>query len=296
MDFRHLESFLVLAEELHFGRAAARLHLGQSSLSQQLQRLERRVGVELVERSSHHVRLTDAGQAFRVEARHILDRTSRAVSVAREVAAGRVGTLEVGFNCPAGVRALPRTLARLAAEHPGVTARLTERRSGPQLRAVEAGELDVALAYSTSDPGSALCSRQLLRVPVVAVVSEDHELADRATVTFADLARQRCVLFRRELSPALHDAVLGGGQRAGTALTVVEEVDDTAATGIVLASRPLVGFASAVRATDALARGLRAVPLVDPVPTVELRAVWRADAGPLVAAFLRCLDVEPGPP
>lgn len=84
--------------------------------------------------------------------------------------------------------------------------------------------------------------------------------------------------------------MLGGAGRAGVALTVVQEVDDTAATGIVLAGGPLVGFASAVRASDALVRGLCAVPLVDPVPTVALHAVWRADTGPLVAAFLECLD------
>lgn len=288
MEFRYLQSFLVLAEELHFGRAAARLHLAQPSLSQQLQRLERHVGVELVERSSHHVRLTAAGHAFRVEARRILDQAGHAVSAAREVAAGRVGTLRVGFNCPAGVRVLPRTLARLAVEHPGVTARLTERRSGAQLAAVAAGGLDVALVFGGSGSPD-LRARPLLRVPVVAVVGERHRFASRAAIAFADLVRQPCVLFRRDLSPALHDAVVGGAQRAGATLDVAEEVDDSAATGIVLACRPLVGFASAVRASDALVRGLRAVPIVDPVPTVELHAVWRADAGPLVEAFLGCL-------
>lgn len=287
MEFRHLRSFLVLADELHFGRAAARLHLAQPSLSQQLQRLERHVGVALVERSSHHVRLTDAGQAFRAQAQRIVEQAEHAVSAAREVAAGRVGTLDVGFNHAAGVRVLPRALDRLAHAHPGVTARLTELRSGPQLAAVAAGGLDVALAYGA--PGT-LCSRVLLTAPVVAVVREDHPLAGRDALAVADLAGQACVLFRRDLSPALHDAVLGAAAQAGVALRVVREVDDTAATGIVLAGGPLVGFASAVRAAEPLVRGLRAVPLVDPVPAVALHAVWRADAGPLVGAFLECLD------
>lgn len=286
MEFRHLQSFLVLADELHFGRAAARLHLAQPSLSQQLQRLERQVGVALVERSSHHVRLTDAGQAFRTQAQRIVEQAEHAVSAAREVAAGRVGTLDVGFNHVAGVRVLPRALDRLARAHPGVTARLTERRSGPQLAAVEAGGLDVALTYGA--PGT-LRSRVLLTAPVVAVVREHHPLAGRETIAIADLAGEACVLFRRELSPALHDAVLGAAAQAGVALRVVREVDDSAATGIVLAGGPLVGFASAVRAAELLVRGLRGVPLVDPVPTVALHAVWRADAGPLVRAFLECL-------
>jgi DNA-binding transcriptional LysR family regulator len=90
------------------------------------------------------------------------------------------------------------------------------------------------------------------------------------------------------VSPALHDAVTGAAARAGVVLPVAVEVDDTGATGIVLAGRPLVGFASRDRAVEVAARGLCAVPLVEPEPVVALHAAWRRDAGP--SAFLRCLD------
>src|SRR4051794_27438253 len=93
MEFRYLVSFLAIAEELHFGRAAARLHLTQPSLSQQLQRLERTIGVELVARTSHEVRLTSAGRAFQVEARAIVAQMEKAAYSAREAAAGRTGTI-----------------------------------------------------------------------------------------------------------------------------------------------------------------------------------------------------------
>jgi len=108
----------------------------------------------------------------------------------------------------------------------------------------------------------------------------------------AELAGHDCGLFARDVSPALHDAVTGAAVQAGAALRIGAEVDDTGATGIVLAARPLVGFASQVRASDALGRGLCAEPIVDPEPVVMLHAAWRGDAGPLVEMFLACLDPD----
>jgi DNA-binding transcriptional LysR family regulator len=102
MEIRHVMAFLAIAEELHFGRAAARLHLAQPSLSQQLQRLERDVGVRLVARSSHEVGLTPAGEAFEPEARALVAQMRKASEAAREAAAGRCGRMSVGFNFLAG--------------------------------------------------------------------------------------------------------------------------------------------------------------------------------------------------
>src|SRR6516165_9132597 len=98
MELRHITSFLVLAEELHFGRSAARLHISQPSLSLQLQQLERRIGVTLIARTSHSVRLTAAGEAFRKEAEPLLGQLDRAVDAARRAAA--TGRLRIGFNFP----------------------------------------------------------------------------------------------------------------------------------------------------------------------------------------------------
>src|SRR5437588_3546458 len=147
MEFRHLLSFLAIADELHFGRAAAKLHLTQPSLSQQLQRLERTLGVELVARTSHEVRLTQAGRAFEAQARTIVGQMQKAAQTAREAAAGRTGMINVGYNFPAGQHVLPVTLAKMAADYPKVTVALWEKRTGPQLAALAAGELDVALVY-----------------------------------------------------------------------------------------------------------------------------------------------------
>ena len=305
MEFRYLVSFLALAEELHFGRAAARLHLAQPSLSQQLQRLEKEVGVELVQRTSHEVRLTPAGVAFRAEAERIVGQAARAVDAAKAAAAGRSGTVNVGFNYPAGVSVLPLTLARLAQDHPRVLVQLWERRSGPQLEALLSGDLDVGFVYGRPTAAQ-LESRELLRLAVVAVMGRQHPWARRDAIAVRELGEWPCVLFRREQSPAMHDAIVGAATRAGAKLRVAEEVDDPVATGVVVSARPLVGFASAARATYSPAPpDVVPVPLTGPTPVVSLHAVWRSEgASPAVAAFLASLtaagpfgsDAEPDRP
>lgn len=294
MEFRHLESFLVIAEELHFGRAATRLHLAQPSLSQQLQRLERDVGVELVSRTSHEVRLTPAGEAFRAEAERIVGRAARAVEVAKAAAQGHSGTVSVGFNFPAGLSVLPQTLARLTAEHPKVLAQLWERRSGPQVDALLNDDLDVGFVYGAPRPAQ-LASRELLSLPVVAVVGAQHPWARRESISVRELGERPCVLFRRAQSPAMYDAIMHAAARVGTELVVAEEVDDPLATAVVVAARPLVGFCSAARAVRAGTQGLVALPLTGPTPHLRLFAAWRAgDRSPVVDAFLSSL-VAAGP-
>ncbi|PPK64105.1 LysR substrate-binding domain-containing protein [Actinokineospora auranticolor] len=290
MELRHLVSFLAIAEELHFGRAAARLHLAQPSLSQHLQRLERSVGVELVSRNSHEVRLTPAGEAFRELARDVVARVDKAAHAARAAAAGRAGTIRVGYNFPAGQRVLPGALATLAARYPLIDVDMQEMRTGPQLAALDDGRIDVAMVYGK--PTSArLRHRHLLKVPLVAVVGVRHRWAGREKVPFGELAGESCILFARAQSAAMYDAIFSAAERCGIRLTVAEEVDDPGATGILASVKPVVGFASAARAANVgTSAQTVVVKLYDPVPTLDLYAVWVAnDHAPLVAAFVDCL-------
>ncbi|HEX3589837.1 MAG TPA: LysR family transcriptional regulator [Pseudonocardiaceae bacterium] len=291
MELRHIESFLAIADERHFGRAAARLHVSQPSLSQHLQRLERSLGTRLVDRGPHRVTLTEAGEVFRAEASRLLGDLADAATLTRQVGAGQAGTVRVGFNYPAGRRVLPPTLHRLATRHPGLRPVLSEQRSGPQLAGVAAGELDVALVFGTpDDPGFA--HRHAFRTPLVALVGAGHPLAGRADVQVAGLAEHPCVLFRRELSPASHDALTGAAAAAGVTLDVADEVDDSMATAMVVATGSVVGFASAARAADASSMGLTAVPIVDPEPVLDVSVVWQArGARPAARTFLSCVAI-----
>lgn len=291
VEFRHLVSFLAIAEEVHFGRAARRLNLTQPSLSQHLARLEREVGVQLVARTSREVRLTPAGQAFRGEAKRILELKRRTLEITRDTAAGRAGKINIGFNLPAGHRILPPTLARLHSSHPGLQPRLWERRTGPQIKSLLSGELDVGFIFGLP-PTSSLHSMEVLRVRILAVVGEHHEWAERDQVPFCELERQGCLLFHRAQCPALYDTISRSADRARIKLRVVAEVDDPGASALLVTTRPVVGFASRERALGIA--GSRAVPLVDPVPTLPVHVVWRPPRTRLVETLLASLESAAG--
>jgi DNA-binding transcriptional LysR family regulator len=282
MDFRHLKSFITLAEELHFGRAAARLHLSQPSLSAQLQKLEKSLGVTLVVRSSHEVQLTSSGVEFAKQARMVVAQMEKAVDVAKSTAAGQVGSLNIGYNFPASRHVLPAALTRLNERHPRMAVSLWEKRTGPQLGGLQDGSLDVALAYGRPQlPG--LNARLLLsKVPIVAVVGRSHPWAGRPSVRCAELAATPCILFGRDQCPAMYDAIVAAAAEAEVSLTVAQTSDDPSGTAHVVAMKPYVAFASLSRAA-AVGMGTAgsssvAVKLVDPVPTIDLYMVWSASS------------------
>ncbi|GAB2674326.1 LysR family transcriptional regulator [Nocardia goodfellowii] len=295
MEFRHLVSFLALAEELHFGRAAQRLHLSQPSLSAQLRKLEATLDVLLVERNSHEVRLTPAGREFELQARQIVAQLERAALAAKATAEGRAGTLSVGYNLPASRHVLPGALARMTDRHPDIAVSLWEKRTGPQLAALAAGSLDIALVYGHPSTSEFRYRRLLHRVPLVAVVGRRHRWADRPSVPFAELQGQECVLFAREQCPAMYDSIFRAAALNRISLTVARHADDPGATAHMVSVRPLVGFASVTRAMSmglgAPGAGPVAVKLSNPVPTLDLYAVWRAEeSNPATALFLDCME------
>lgn len=295
MEFRHLVSFITIAEELHFGRAAQRLHLTQPSLSAQLQKLEKSLGVQLVARNSHEVKLTPAGREFESQARLIVAQMDRAAQAAKATAEGRAGTLNIGYNLPASRHVLPEALTRMTERHPDIVVSLWEKRTGPQLAALSDGSLDLALVYGHPSTTDFRYRRLLHRVPLVAVVGRRHRWADRPGVPFAELEGQECVLFAREQCPAMYDSIFRAAADSRISLAVAQTADDPGATAHMVSVRPLVGFASLPRAISMGMGGPGtasvAVKLFDPVPTLDLYAVWRADeSNPAVRFFLDCID------
>jgi DNA-binding transcriptional LysR family regulator len=144
-ELSQLRCFVAVAEELHFGRAAERLHMTQPPLSRQIHLLEHHVGTRLLERSSRAVRLTAAGRAFLPEAVRIVRQAEEAAFLARRVAKGELGTLAIGFTSTSGYSLLPEVVRRLRAHCPGVTLTLKEMVSTEQVAALEAGALDLGL-------------------------------------------------------------------------------------------------------------------------------------------------------
>jgi DNA-binding transcriptional LysR family regulator len=287
LELRQLQYFMAVAEERHFGRAAARLFIGQPTLSQQLQRLERQLGVELFARTSRDVRLTAAGQAFRAEAERVLEHARRAVEAAREAASGRLGKITIGFNFAAGQLVLRPTLRRLNRDYPGLSTTLWEGLSGPLLAAVSEGGIDVALVYSGIPPRP-LLAQQVSTASLLAVVARHHPWAGREEVAFRELADQPVVMLKRERSPAMDDAVRAASERCGIPLTVVAEAEDSGGTAVMVETLQAVAFVSDARPRWPT-EDLVTMRLVDPVPRIGIRAVWRPEPSPAVDAFLACL-------
>lgn len=294
MDFRHLQSFIILAEELHFGRAAARLHLSQPSLSAQLQKLEKTLGVSLVARNSHEVQLTSSGVEFAKHARVVLAHMDNAVDAVKATAAGQTGSLTIGYNFPASAHALPAALSRFHERHPQVAVSLCEQRTGPQLAGVQDGSLDIGFVYGRPPVPAVAARRILARVPIVAVVGRAHRWAGRSSVRCAELASERCLLFARDQCPAMYDSILSCVSDAGVSLTIAHLCDDPRGTGHLVAIKPYVGFTSLPRAAAGMG-GDGALPvavkLTDPIPTVDLYMVWCAQAtNPAIEAFIDCIN------
>jgi DNA-binding transcriptional LysR family regulator len=272
MEFRHLDVFRTIAEELHFGRAAQRLFLAQPSVSQMLQKLESDVGVRLVHRSSRTVQLTPAGTVFLAEIDRVFAAADRAVTLAQQ-AAGRGGALRIATNYPASRLLLLPLLEDLRKREPGTTTMLREQGSPAQLRALARGDLDLGLVYGPVDePG--IRSRYLLSVPVVALVRAGHPLASIDTASFEDIARFPYLTGIVSASPIVENAILAAARDQGIPLRTANASTDHASYQLEVETTDSVGFSSLPRAEQSRANGLHILRLTPAEPTVEIHVAW----------------------
>src|SRR4051795_636425 len=182
MELRHLRYFIAVAEELHFRRAAERLHMSQPPLSQQIRQLEEEIGAQLLSRNQRKVELTAAGVAFLERAREILDSVEDAARQARRVQRGEGGRLAVGFVGSAMYSFVPELLRAFRDHAPDITLRLQELGTSEQLRQLEDGRLDVGFVRLPRARPE-LTFETVLEEPVVAALPDTHRLAQRSLLT-----------------------------------------------------------------------------------------------------------------
>jgi DNA-binding transcriptional LysR family regulator len=291
MELRHLRYFVAVAEELHFRRAAERLHMSQPPLSQQIRKLEDDVGATLLVRNQRRVELTAAGAAYYARARDILDAVEDAAREARRVQRGEVGRLDVGFVGSAVYSIVPELLRAFRAKYADVGLRLRELGTTEQLRRLEDGRLDVGfLRPPGGRPG--LSIETVLREPVVVALPEGHRLAAAAEVRVAELAGEPLVLMTRAGAPGLRDALAPITDALGEEAIVQEVAEMQTVIGLVAAG---VGVSLVPGSVRALARtGVVYRPLAGDPPHVALSAAWRTgDGSPVLAAFLALIRAAP---
>ncbi|MFI5490495.1 LysR family transcriptional regulator [Micromonospora echinaurantiaca] len=290
MEFRHLQYFVAVAEELHFRRAAERLHIVQPALSQQIARLEEELGVRLLQRTKRHVELTAAGRVLLVEARAMLEHRDAATAAVRRAAAGSTGRLAVGFVGPAAYSVLPGVVRAFRGQYPDVDLSLHEHTTAEQLEMLAARQLDVGFLRLPS-AAEGLELEQVLSEPICVVLPAGHPLDNRpkgAPLEVTELRGEGFVVVPRSREALVFDRIVALCHGAGFSPRVVQEAQQVhAIIGLVAAG---MGIALVPDSMRALRRpGVVYRPLPPSSSTaVETGLAWRREEeSPVVELFVR---------
>ncbi|MFB9378385.1 LysR family transcriptional regulator [Kineococcus gynurae] len=282
METRLLRSFVVLAEEEHFGRAAARLHIAQPALSQQVKSLEQQVGTRLLDRSTRRVELTAAGRLLQERARQVLAVLERTSGDLALLGAGRGGRVRLGFVGTATYELLPTVARRVRAELPGIELDLHGELLGPALLdRVVADELDVAVLRPGGGPTpTGVVVEELRREPLVLALPAGHRLAGQEKVRLSDLVGDPLVAHPSGRRSTMQPMVLAACHAAGYEPEVIEVGETGTLVAFVAAGLGVGLVPAAVRALRL--DGVVYRPLAGPPVPVPLALALREGAGPAV--------------
>jgi len=222
VELTHLRYFVVLAEELHFSKAAARLNISQPPLTQQIQRLESRIGYPLFRRTSRRTELTEAGRVFYEAARVILQETHRSIELARRVARGESGEITLATPPSLMLSALPKAILKFRDRFPSVDVRLREMSTSKILEALQSGIADLGLVRGSSIPAS-LEKLASWKEAIVAILPSNHPLAKSRKFNLKLLAKEPFVFFPRDVGPAFYEELLDCCRVAGFEPRIVQE-------------------------------------------------------------------------
>lgn len=288
-----LVSFVAVAEELHFTRAAERLRMTQPPLSRQIQLLEHELGVQLLDRTNRSVRLTPAGRSFLNEARRILRQAESAALAARQVSAGEAGAIAIGFTAAGAYRTLGTLLDVARSATPGAELVLRELVTRDQLEAITEGSLDLGM-IRPAGTGPDLDTRLALREGLLAAVPNDHPLAaGQGPLRVADFDGQEMLMYSPVEARYFHELLVSIFRAARVTPTFTQYLSQVhsllamanAGWGIALVPEA----AAQMRFSGITFRPLEPSELTEPKP-VELHLVWRRNNdNPALHALLRHL-------
>jgi DNA-binding transcriptional LysR family regulator len=287
MDIPHLRAFIAVAEELHFGRAAERLHIAQPPLSRTIQQLERQLGSKLFDRSTRSVRLTAAGAALLEPARQVMESLRRAEAAVRAADSGEVGFVRIGF---AGVSSykLVAEWARVVRQHrPGIRLELYSQNFAlPAMRKLVTNEVDVALGRWDLIPAG-IQARVVSSDSLVMAVPDTHRLAQSSSITIGDLKEERFISLPPYEGAVLPDRLRRLAHDAGFSANVVQVAPDTLSALALVSAEVGCHLTLASVAEHANQTHVEFIPLQDQTLGVDLQLAWRSDdMNPALAAVL----------
>ena len=251
VELRHLRYFVAVAEELHFGRAARRLHIAQPPLSQQIRKLEETIGHALFQRTSRNVKLTAAGEELLKRAQQTLRKVVEDVDNTRRVGRGEVGTLTVGFIASSMLTVFPQMLSSYRRQFPEVELRLREFYTSGLLRALRDGTAEIGFTRDAGSDEDGVRTEVLLPEPYIAVVPARHSLAQRSSLRVSDLRGEPFVLFSPSVGQSAWDKVERLCRQGGFRPQVVQEAPHwlsilrlvSAGLGVTIAPACVAGIA-----------------------------------------------------
>ncbi len=268
LDLRRLECFVAVAEELHFGRAADRMYLGQATVSEAVRKLETQLGGGLFDRTSRRVRLTPLGERLLPEARAALLQVRRAYEVGQTFAREAGEVLSVAYAEDVGHDLLLRCLPELRARMPGVTPVPRRLDTTTQLDALERGALEIGIGWGPVTSAGVTVTR-LSRERFVALIADGHPLAARHSLRTEDLSGLGVLTWPHQVNSGLCDRLMAAFERAGATLRIVRTAQDIDAIGTHVAAGAGIGMAVTSAITHRTLPGIRAVPLTGPSTTAD---------------------------
>lgn len=287
MELRHLRYFLAVAEELHFGRAAQRLHMAQQPLSRQVRNLEDELGVLLFHRTKCTIRLTEAGKVFLQETRKTLDQADRAVVMAQRVSQGVAGQLQIGFTGPILNSILPAVLREFKQRFPEIHLSLHRLQTDDQVKSLLADEIHIGFLHPPIDE-PLLNQKVIYQEPMIALLPDCHPLAQDASapISIQALANESFILFPRQVGPVLYDSIISYCQQADFSPNVIQEAfPQQTIVGLVAAGLGVSLIHASIQQIQQ--QGVVARPLIEPSPMLKSAIAWRSDlTHPALTHFL----------
>lgn len=286
MELRHLRYFIAVAEELHFTKAAERLHIAQPPLSQQIQQLEAELKVKLFHRQTkRQVQLTEAGKVFLQEAYQLLVQLETAVALTQRIGRGQTGRLRIGFTSLVIYDLLPLILQEFHAQFQEVELVLRELTTSQQEQALRDSLIDVGFAHPPLEDDT-LSYKCIHKQTLVVALPSTHSLAQPEQISVRSLLNEPLIVFPRYLAPGLYDRIMSLFEQENCQPNITQLAIQMQTIIALVSAR--MGVAITPSSLQNLQRpGVTYRPIVEQVPVIETAVIWQQNSlTPILENFL----------